>query len=131
MNTIASCPGKISSDTISLDIPETNGFIDRNFVLTNREYYRAMWTAILERARELKLDFRPIAGGQAIAYDHFLEYDNVVELVFALSSAQDMHLYGKVLEAESPTAYRCLVEMLRAAAHQGYVFKPVSSGGEP
>ncbi|RCK43205.1 hypothetical protein [Thalassospira profundimaris] len=124
MNNIASGPGKITADTICLDSSESNGFIDRNFVLTNREYYRAMWTAILERARELKLEFRSNAGGQAITYDYYLEYDDVMELVFALSSAQDMHLYGKVLEAESPTAYRCLVEILKSAALQGYAFRP-------
>lgn len=129
MNNIASCPGKITADTICLDSPETNDFIDRNFVLTNREYYRAMWTAMLEKAGDIDLEFRHTRDGRSFSCDQFLNEEHIAELRSALSRAQDMQLYGKVLHDESPTAHSYLMEMLKSAALQGYVFRPVTPGG--
>jgi hypothetical protein len=128
MNIFKAGSVNITANTISLDEPDVNGFIDTNFLLTNRGYYRAMWSAILERARALDLEFEPAEGDQQMAYDHFLNGYHISELRYALSCAQDMQLYGKVLQEESPNAHSYLTEMLKAAALQGFAFRPVETG---
>jgi hypothetical protein len=119
----------VTAETIRMDATNVNTFIDVNFQLTNRAYFRAMWEAMLDKANELKLELVYASDQPWLPFHVNLGNQQIAALQEALSDARDRHLYGKRLEDENLSAHSFLTEMLSAAALQGYVFKPVDEGG--
>jgi len=119
----------LTAETIRMDATDVNTFIDVNFQLTNRAYFRAMWEAMLVKANMLKLELVYSADQPWLPFHANLGNHQIAALQEALSEARDRHLYGNPMEDKDLSAHSFLTEMLSAAALQGYVFKPVDEGG--